>query len=507
MPKPASGRRTKTALRKAGLVRRVVGRQGDGDRSEAARPRGGAATTKWTLCAVLGITAWLCASANATCADCSPLQVSEQRSAQGPNDAKPAYPLRISANGRYLVDQNDVPFLIIGDSPQSLIGNLSAADQQMYLADRRAHGFNTVWINLVCNSYTACKSDGTTYDGVAPFTKPGDLATPNETYFARADAVIRDAARHGLVVFLDPIETGGWLETLRANGAAKAFRYGAYLGQRYKDFPNIIWLSGNDFGSWTNALDDAVVIAVANGIRSTDPNHLQTIEIDGSSLSDPSWRPLAGLNAAYTYGPTYAAVLKGYNQSARVPVFLVEAGYEFEDNLKQDPPTPNILRRETYWTMTSGATGLIYGNRYTWTFAKGWPQKLDTIGVAELQIAKAFFLSYPWYSLVPDQDHRIMTQGYGSFAAKGPVHTNDYATAARTPDGKLVIAYIPTIRRFTIDMSKLSGRATARWFDPTNGRYTATAGSPSSNSGLRQFTPPERNSAGDPDWVLVLQAP
>ena len=36
-----------------------------------------------------------------------------------------AYPLKASANGRYLVDQNNVPFPIVGDSPQSLIGNLS----------------------------------------------------------------------------------------------------------------------------------------------------------------------------------------------------------------------------------------------------------------------------------------------------------------------------------------------------------------------------------------------
>jgi Protein of unknown function (DUF4038)/Putative collagen-binding domain of a collagenase len=459
------------------------------------------------LWSVLGITAWLCASANAACtADCSHSKVAAFAAAQSANDAAPAYPLRISASGRYLVDRNNLPFLIVGDSPQSLINNLSAADREMYLADRQAHGFNTVWVNLLCNTYTGCKADGTTYDGVAPFTKPGDLAMPNETYFARADAAIRDAARHGLVVFLDPIETGGWLATLRANGAAKAFRYGAYLGQRYKDFPNIVWLSGNDFGSWTNVLDEAVVLAVANGIRSADPNHMQTIEIDGSSLSDPNWVPLAGLNAAYTYGPTYAEVLKGYNQSARVPVFLVEAGYEFEDNLKQDPPTPNILRRETYWTMTSGAAGLIYGNHYTWTFASGWQQNIDTIGVAELQIAKIFFLSYPWYSLVPDQDHRIIAQGYGTFAASGPVHTNDYATAARTPDGKLVIAYIPTVRPFSVDMSKLSGSATGRWFDPTSGRYRVVEGSPYANSGLRQFTPPGRNSSGESDWVLVLQA-
>jgi hypothetical protein len=36
-------------------------------------------------------------------------------------------PLKSSANNRYLIDQNGTPFLIMGDSPQSMVGNLSSA--------------------------------------------------------------------------------------------------------------------------------------------------------------------------------------------------------------------------------------------------------------------------------------------------------------------------------------------------------------------------------------------
>ena len=46
--------------------------------------------------------------------------------------------------------------------------------------------------------------------------------------------MIRIAAAHGIVVFLDPIETGGWLDVLRDNGEAKNYAYGEWLGQRYK---------------------------------------------------------------------------------------------------------------------------------------------------------------------------------------------------------------------------------------------------------------------------------
>lgn len=42
--------------------------------------------------------------------------------------AAPAYPLKKSANNRYLVDQNNQPFLRVGDSPQALTVNLTEAE-------------------------------------------------------------------------------------------------------------------------------------------------------------------------------------------------------------------------------------------------------------------------------------------------------------------------------------------------------------------------------------------
>jgi hypothetical protein len=60
----------------------------------------------------------------------------------------PAFPLKLSANRRYLVDQNNKPFLIVGDSPQGLMGRLSPAEVEKYFADRQAHGFNTAgWVD------------------------------------------------------------------------------------------------------------------------------------------------------------------------------------------------------------------------------------------------------------------------------------------------------------------------------------------------------------------------
>src|SRR5262245_11164533 len=70
------------------------------------------------------------------------------------------FPLKVSESGRYLVDQRNAPFLIVGDSPQSLIGNISVSDAEKFIASRKAAGINTLWINLLCAQYTACRSDG-----------------------------------------------------------------------------------------------------------------------------------------------------------------------------------------------------------------------------------------------------------------------------------------------------------------------------------------------------------
>ncbi len=424
----------------------------------------------------------------------------------------PARLLKKSANGRYLVDQNKVPLLIAGDAPQSLTVNISTNDADMYFADRQAHGFNTLWINLLCTTYTAGRADGSTYDGILPFTNTlvtgsYDLTTPNEAYFARCDQMLNRAAKYGLVVFLDPIETGGWLTTMQDNGTNNCRAYGRYLGNRYKDFTNIVWMSGNDFQNWPDSNADAVVTTVASGIRDTDTNHIHTVELNyltSGSLDDTNWVPIISLNASYTYYATYAQVLNDYNRTNFLPVFLVEANYEFE-SLQGPVTTAPLLRRQEYWTILSGATGQLYGSHYTWRFASGWQSFLDSPGALQMPSVKALFEPRAWYNLVPDQTHTVLTAGYGTYSTTNSVADNDYASAARTADGSLVIVYMPTSRTITVDMTKLAGPVTARWYDPSNGAYLSIAGSPFPNIGTRNFIPPGNNADGDGDWVLVLE--
>lgn len=428
------------------------------------------------------------------------------------------FPVKLSPhNPRLLVDQRNAPFLLVGDAAHSLMANVSEADASFYLSNRARNGFNSLWVQLLCVPYCGGRTNGCLLNGIWPFTNSlsngeFDLSTPNEAYFAHVDTIIRMAATNGIQIMLDPLDTGALVPTALDNGPAKCRAFGRYLGSRYKSFPNLVWLNGNDFQSWQNATNDEVITAIALGIKDRDPKHLQTVELNfqkSSSLDDPNWREIAGVNLAYTYYPTYAEVLHAYQQSSNAPVILGEEHYEFESVGQEvaEMGAPSVLRRQEYWAMLSGAVGQIYGNGYTWPFTNGWKEHLDSPGVAQLKLGNALFMAHDWWKLIPDAKHTFVTSGLGSYSASGKVSANFYVTAAVTEDGTCGITYLPQGGTVTINLASLSGPVTAKWYDPENGTYHAIEGSPFPNAGTRGFTSPGNNSGGDDDWVMVLSAP
>ena len=156
-----------------------------------------------------------------------------QKNSAAPGASKenaPAYPLKVNASGRYLVDRNNRPFLIVGDSPQGLMSRLTEEEADSYFADRQAHGFNTVgWMDALCAGHDfPDNTDAGTVDGIRPFSgyvSGGtdhtfyDLTKPNEAYFTRLDHIVTLAANHDILVFIDPMDTNGWLPTLHLSYA------------------------------------------------------------------------------------------------------------------------------------------------------------------------------------------------------------------------------------------------------------------------------------------------
>ena len=456
----------------------------------------------------------------------------------------------ISANGTFLQTATGQPFLMMADSAQAMSTNIAGADIDTYLNTRASQGFNTIQFDLVTTPYI--KNNNANYGtitGITPFT--GALVTtPNPTYFALMDSYVQKCLNLGLVAYLNPYETGGGLGDLVAAGNTACFNYGVYVGNRYKNFPNVMYQLGNDCNLSTSA-DYNAMVNLAQGIMSVDPGHLITIELffDTSALANLSVTSFTSMNGlgtfnfmtttgAYTYNSAYGNCLQAYNKTTtsflsqagtnntpQVPSILLEANYEFENDVGQFGGiggTDVNLRRQSYWASLCGQSGQIYGNGYVWGFfsttpptvaypgnSGGWKNNLASPGYSDLLRWKNFFAGIAWQSLIPDQGHAIGTAGFGTgHLTELPENANYITVAADSLTGSahLAVAYFTVSATLTIDLSKFAGTITAKWFDPTNGSLTAVSGSPFTNTGTHNFTPTGSNNAGDPDWVLLLTA-
>ena len=119
----------------------------------------------------------------------------------------------------------------------TLFTNLSEANASQYFADRAAHGVNALWAAILVNTAIGGNASASTYDGIVPFTTPGDFTSPNPAYFQRVDDMINLAARQGIMIFMDALENDGWMSVVEQNGPTADFNFGAYLGNRYKELP------------------------------------------------------------------------------------------------------------------------------------------------------------------------------------------------------------------------------------------------------------------------------
>jgi hypothetical protein len=405
-------------------------------------------------------------------------------------------PLVVSgSNPRLLVtSKTQEPVLLVGDAGWSAIAQITTSEMDTYLENRASHGFNVVLTNLI-EHYYADNAPNNIYND-PPFTG-ANFTTPNEDYFAVADYFISKANSLGIYVLLTPIYLGfadfeGWIDEIDAASTADMQSWGEYVGNRYKDYDNIIWVIGGDRDPSSVMIK---VEAFVTGLQNADTRHT-VITVHGApgsigttDFGDQSWLTLDTIYINYleTSNRAYTA----YALSPTRPFFKIEGEYE-----------PNIsaqnLRAQMYWTILGGGIGHIFGRHTVWSFDTGWETVLDSPGAEGMHFAGLLFQSIAWETLVPDSAHSLITSGYGT------IDTDNYAGAAINNGGTLAVIYMPSNRTMTVDMRRFSGTVIARWYDPTSGQYEDDPASPLSNSGMHNFSHPGANNDGDADWVLVL---
>lgn len=426
-------------------------------------------------------------------------------------------------------------------------GSVAAADVDGNLAFTK---------RLDAGSWTAVPSGTVTASGNAggitasPYgSNPNDAAhaapdftTPNETFWQRADRFIDNCANRGIqAVFFNSYygfnnNDEGWSAELVANDAvtgwgnfgsqtwsdntkSQVWNLAAWMANRWKARKNIIWVLGADCGVPTgNTLSSGGSTALLHfyqgatsvagqqstlwtghwGRGSSGGAGTLATDISGDATNGTALAAAMAVEAFYAALASAQTARAAYSHSPTLPAFLIESYYENNGT----GGTPN--RRFLWWSAIGGIGGYIRGDETEWPFVNGtWQGQLNSTGSQNAAILNAFWTSIPWQTLVPDGLGSIGTLITAGGGTASPQST-DYVAAAANPTGTLLIAYLPPAHTgsVTVDLTKLSGTIRARWFDPTNGSYSAIG--TFANVGTQAFTTTGNNAAGGADWVLQL---
>jgi subtilisin-like proprotein convertase family protein len=447
--------------------------------------------------------------------------------------AAPVFPVRYSANSRYLVDQNGTPFPIMGRTAWFVV-SLSVANYRLFVDDTAARGYNAIELHVLnhdprgnnppfCGNGSAPflkRLDGATWSGTIGGTAP-DFTTPNETYWSFVDGFLAYCESKGILVFMFPAYVGwqggeqGWMQELVANGPTKAQSYGTWIATRYKDQKNLVWMMGGDMGTSPYTFNSAQTAAengLLNGLKSVagQQSTLFSAEWTFESIAtdQTSFGTSMTLNGVYSFsGYVSNHGRRAYARTPVEPAFLLEEPYDQEgsDGNGANPSASQPVRRFQWWGWLSTIGGYVSGNGYVWRFrSPDWQNHLDSQGTRDMARLNAFMTSIAWFNLVPSGlggMRTLITSGGSS------VNNSDYVTASATPDGALLVAYVPPDHSgpIAVDMGAMSAPVRARWFDPTSAAYS-TIGTGLPNSGSRSFSTPGNNSSGYGDWVLVLDS-
>ena len=457
-----------------------------------------------------------------------------------------AFPVAISANQRYLQDQNNVPFPILGRTAW-FITSLPVADYKTFIDDTVAKGYNAIEFHVV-NHDPRGNHPPFNGNGDLPFlkrlndsdwngsltygpnnininTEAPNFDTRNEAYWSFVDGLLAYCESKGILAFMFPAYVGypgtdqGWMNEMVANGTKKMNGYGVWIANRYKNQKNLVWMAGGDMMNFDKSQTE-VEQSLITGLKSVANQQSIYFSAEWSRGSIATDQPDFG--SQMTLNGTYANSLDINNQGRRayartptIPAFLLEQPYDEEgpDGNGVNPDATQPVRRFQWWGWLSNIGGYISGNGYVWPFNPAfdpinnkddWHQHLNTQNTQDMARLNAFIRSIAWYNLVPselDGMKKLVTAGSGS-----SLTSSDYVAAAATPDGTLLVAYVPPdhVGSITIDMTVMSGPARARWFNPASAAYTPIG--TFAIAGTLDFTIPlGGNGTAFADWVLLLE--
>ncbi|MCB0837186.1 MAG: glycoside hydrolase family 140 protein [Bacteroidetes bacterium] len=435
-----------------------------------------------------------------------------------PNQTSTLPRLKVSDNHRFLVTEDGKPFFYLGDTAWELFHRCNREEADMYLRKRAEQGFNVV------QAVALAELDGLNTPnpyGATPLTD-NDPTKPNEKYFQHVDYIIQRAALHGIYIALlptwgDKLYKHSWGTGPEIFTPENAQIFGKWIGTRYKNQTNIIWVLGGDRNPRPDTDDIEVwrqmAAGIAEGVGGQDKAlmtfHPQPARPGGSSnwFHQDEWLDFNMHQTGHCANqPTYELIKNDYNLLPVKPTLDGEPLYEDHPNCfnakELGHSLPEDFRRIMYWNVFAGGFGQTYGCHDVWQMytndktpvnqpLRPWPKALDLPGGNQVKHLKNLMLSRPFLSRVPAPSMVLTAQ----------THDHTYTIATRDQSGAYAMIYFPTGQPAEIDLRTLTGsRLKPWWYDPRTGN--AIAGENFSKEDSRTFTPPTSGKGND--WVLVI---
>lgn len=262
---------------------------------------------------------------------------------------------------------------------------------------------------------------------------------------------MKEATDRGLIVILNPIWKRSVNEFIQQQGENKCRAYGRWFAERYKDNPRVFYFIGGDqipepVRGEMNAMGEGV--QEVYGGKAIVAYHSCGSQSSKEAFPDASWLTL---NWTYAYTPAYKFEgiprypyqmnYENMKQYRNIPIQFGEGYYDF-GAAKKYPANGitgrwgnrYVIRRQAWWNVTSGATGVAYGAEGIWhknRDGETWLKCLGYESSKDMGRLKKLFDSLDWWKLHPDMDHEFLVAGYGEYLTDG------YATAAVANDMSL----------------------------------------------------------------------
>ena len=423
-------------------------------------------------------------------------------------------PLVVSDNHRFLQHENGTPFFWLGETAWLMPERLNRDEVAMYFKTCHEQEYNIAQVQVL--------NDVPSYNvyGMPSHDDEGHLLVDAPySYWKHLDYIIDTAAQNDMYVGLVCIWGGVVKKGLMNVEQAKT--YGAFLANRYKDRPNIVWIIGGDI---QGDVKPEVWEALATTIKQIDNRHLMTFHPRGRYTSAHWWSKAPWIDFhVFQSGHRRYGQRMG-NKDYPIPDNTEEDNWMYVDSTWSYKPLKPVLddepiyeeipkglhdasegfwndcdvRRYAYWSVFAGSCGHTYGHNAIMQFYREglapayhnsipWTQALQAPGFRQMKFLRRLMLRLPYFERVPDQSI-VIDNG------------KQYDRLAATRGKGYLLVYNYTGREMKIDLSKISGKKKLLWWmDASTGLLTYIG---ESSDQIFRYTP-HREGTKIEDGILI----